>query len=144
MYSERVRAGAVGLLLNSVVAGVVSLGIEQLGRVLVTKVAEDSRHFVTGDDGVTTILPPSGGVKGCAFAVFCCLSIGILNLAVVLPLMFMSVVSRPWDALFGGGNLPAFVAGEFASAISGILAFTMLPSPPPDVVLAKVSRAAMH
>ncbi|KAD2805809.1 hypothetical protein E3N88_39186 [Mikania micrantha] len=51
--------------------------------------------------------------------------------------MFVSVASGPWDALFGGGNLPAFVVGAMAATISGILAFVMLPSPPPDVVLAK-------
>lgn len=46
--------------------------------------------------------------------------------------MLVSVASGPWDALFGGGNIPAFVVGAVAAAASGILAFTMLPSPPPD------------
>ena len=58
--------------------------------------------------------------------------------------MVVSILSGPWDALFGGGNLPAFVVGAIAATISGILAFTLLPSPPPDVVLAKVSGATMH
>lgn len=58
--------------------------------------------------------------------------------------MVVSVLSGPWDALFGGGNLPAFVVGAVAAAISGIFAFTMLPSPPPDVVLSKVSGGGMH
>ncbi|GKB17925.1 hypothetical protein Tco_0851848, partial [Tanacetum coccineum] len=58
--------------------------------------------------------------------------------------MFVSVLAGPWDQLFGGGNLPAFVVGAISAAVSGILAFTLLPSPPPDVVLAKVSGAAMH
>lgn len=56
--------------------------------------------------------------------------------------MFVSVLSGPWDALFGGGNLPAFVVGAVAAAVSGIFAFTMLPSPAPDVDL-KVS-GGMH
>lgn len=44
--------------------------------------------------------------------------------------MFVSVLSGPWDALFGGGNLPAFVVGAISAAISGVLALTVLPSPP--------------
>lgn len=46
--------------------------------------------------------------------------------------MFVSVVVGPWDALFGGGNLPGFVAAAVAAAASGIFAMTLLPSPPPD------------
>lgn len=55
--------------------------------------------------------------------------------------MVVSVLSGPWDKLFGGGNLPAFVVGAVAAAASGIFAFTMLPTPPPDV---KVSGVGMH
>lgn len=44
------------------------------------------------------------------------------------------MISGPWDALFGGGNLPAFVAGAVAAAASGILSIILLPSPPPDLV----------
>ncbi|KAI3758630.1 hypothetical protein L6452_06197 [Arctium lappa] len=194
MYNRGVRAGALGLMLNSVVSGVASLSIEHLARicggvkrlwggvnlllavclamtVLVTKVAESSREFTTVN-GTATPLPPSAGVKGGALAVFAVLgiplsvtfaipcalasifsnnsnvgqglSLGVLNLAIVLPQMVVSILSGPWDALFGGGNLPAFVVGAIAASISGILAFTLLPSPPPDVVLAKVSGATMH
>ena len=49
--------------------------------------------------------------------------------------MFVSVTSGPWDSLFGGGNLPTLVAGAVAAVASAILAFTMLPSPPPDINL---------
>ncbi|KAJ9568024.1 hypothetical protein OSB04_003990 [Centaurea solstitialis] len=194
MYNRGVRAGALGLMLNSVVSGVASLSIAHLARVcggvkrlwggvnlllavclamtvVVTKVAESSREFATVD-GTVAPLPPSAGVKGGALAVFAVLgiplsvtfavpcalasifsnnsnvgqglSLGVLNLAIVLPQMVVSILSGPWDALFGGGNLPAFVVGAIAAAISGILAFTLLPSPPPDVVLAKVSGATMH
>ncbi|GJS53873.1 sucrose transport protein SUC8-like protein [Tanacetum coccineum] len=51
--------------------------------------------------------------------------------------MFVSVLAGPWDHLFRGENLPAFIVGSISAAMSGILAFTMLPSPPSDVVLAK-------
>lgn len=53
--------------------------------------------------------------------------------------MVVSVLSGPWDELFGGGNLPAFVVGAVAAAASGIIALTMLPTPPPE---AKVDLTA--
>ena len=46
--------------------------------------------------------------------------------------MVMSAASGPWDKLFGGSNLPSFMVGAVAAAISGILSMTLLPSPPPD------------
>ena len=52
------------------------------------------------------------------------------------------MASGPWDALFGGGNLPAFVVGAVAAAVSALFAFTMLPSPPPDTPSAKILSAA--
>ncbi|KAJ6379402.1 hypothetical protein OIU76_016104 [Salix suchowensis] len=66
------------------------------------------------------------------------LSLGVLNLSIVIPQMVVSVAAGPWDALFGGGNLPAFVVGAVAAAASGILALTMLPSPPPDIPSSKM------
>ncbi|KAB2635387.1 sucrose transport protein-like [Pyrus ussuriensis x Pyrus communis] len=180
LYDLGVRVGSLGLLLNSVVLGFMSLGIELLGRwvggvkrlwaivnfllavclamtVLITKLAEASRQ---GHGGVEPPPPPSS-VKAGALSLFAVLgiplavtysipfalasifssdsgagqglSLGVLNLAIVLPQMFVSVVSGPWDALFGGGNLPAFVAGAVAAIVSGILALFMLPSPPPDL-----------
>ncbi|KAB1220685.1 Sucrose transport protein SUC5 [Morella rubra] len=73
------------------------------------------------------------------------LSLGVLNLAIVVPQMLVSVASGPWDDLFGGGNLPAFVVGAVAATASGILALTMLPSPTADLAATKtaVSSAAM-
>jgi solute carrier family 45 protein 1/2/4 len=47
--------------------------------------------------------------------------------------MIVSVLSGPWDALFGGGNLPAFVVGAVAARASGRLSVILLPSPPPDM-----------
>lgn len=44
----------------------------------------------------------------------------------------VSTLSGPWDALFGGGNLPAFVAGAVAAVVSAILAVVLLPSTTPD------------
>lgn len=57
------------------------------------------------------------------------LSMGVLNMAIVIPQMIVSVASGPLDAMFGGGNLPVFVLGAIAAALSGILALTILPKP---------------
>lgn len=60
------------------------------------------------------------------------LSVGLLNLAIVAPQMVVSVGSGPWDELFGGGNMPAFLFGAGAAFIGGIAAVLLLPRPPPD------------
>jgi len=60
------------------------------------------------------------------------LSLGVLNIAICIPQMIVSFSSGPLDAQFGGGNLPSFVVGAIAAAVSGVLALTVLPSPPPD------------
>ncbi|KAA8546334.1 hypothetical protein F0562_002927 [Nyssa sinensis] len=188
MYDRGVRAGALGLMLNSVVLGFTSLAVELLARraggvkrlwgcvnillavclimtVWVTKKAESSRQFTAAG----TLLPPKSGVKAGALTLFAVLgvplsvtysipfalasifsqksgsgqglSLGVLNLAIVIPQMVVSVLSGPWDALFGGGNLPAFVVGAISAAASAILALTMLPSPPPDALSTIVSAA---
>ncbi|KAJ7973952.1 sucrose transport protein-like [Quillaja saponaria] len=177
-YDKGVHAGALGLLLNSVVLGFMSLGVEALSRglggvkrlwgvvnfllaiclgltVLITKLAEAWRHRQ-----VQPPPPPPPGIKAGALALFAALgiplavtysipfalasifsndsgagqglSLGVLNLAIVIPQMVVSVLSGPFDALFGGGNLPAFVVAAVSAAASGICAFTMLPSPSPD------------
>ncbi|XP_028794475.1 sucrose transport protein [Neltuma alba] len=191
-YDRGVRAGALGLMLNSVVLGVVSLGVEVLARavggpkrlwgivnfilavclaltVLVTKLAEHSRQFAPGSQDP---LPPSTGIKAGALTLFAVLgiplaitysipfalasifstssgagqglSLGVLNLAIVIPQMFVSVVSGPWDAAFGGGNLPAFVVGAISAAISGILSMVLLPSPPPDLAKTMSTAGGFH
>ncbi|CAA7016018.1 unnamed protein product [Microthlaspi erraticum] len=55
------------------------------------------------------------------------LSLGVLNLAIVIPQMVVSLEAGPFDALFGGGNLPGFVVGAIAAAVSGVVALTVLP-----------------
>ena len=42
--------------------------------------------------------------------------------------MIVSALSGQWDALFGGGNLPAFVVGAVAAAVSGTMAIILLPA----------------
>lgn len=179
LYDLGVRAGSLGLMLNAIVLGFTSVLIPFLSKilggmkrlwggvnfllaislgftVLVTKLAQHSRHYSPGG----TLQEPEPGIKAGALALFAVLgipqaitfsipfalasifssqsgvgqglSLGVLNLAIVIPQMFVSVLSGPWDALLGGGNLPAFIVGAVSAAASGILAFTLLPSPPPD------------
>ncbi|CAH9083705.1 unnamed protein product [Cuscuta epithymum] len=182
LYAKGVHAGALGLLLNSVVLGFTSIGVEVMARrfggvkklwggvnfvlaiclamtVLVTKMAGHSRRL----DSSGNVLPPTAGVKAGALVLFSVLgiplavtfsipfalasifssnagagqglSLGVLNLSIVIPQMFVSFLSGPWDSLFGGGNLPAFVVGAISAAASGIFAMTLLPSPPRNVPL---------
>ncbi|KAF8117558.1 hypothetical protein N665_0009s0080 [Sinapis alba] len=62
----------------------------------------------------------SGGGQG--------LAIGVLNLAIVIPQMIVSLGAGPWDALFGGGNLPAFVLASIAAFAAGVIALRSLPT----------------
>nr|AIU94754.1 sucrose transporter 2a [Morus alba var. multicaulis] len=62
----------------------------------------------------------SGGGQG--------LAIGVLNLAIVVPQMIVSLGAGPWDALFGGGNLPAFVLASVSALAAGVIAIRRLPN----------------
>lgn len=62
----------------------------------------------------------SGGGQG--------LAIGVLNLAIVVPQMIVSLGAGPWDALFGGGNIPAFVLASFSAFAAGVIAIRRLPN----------------
>ncbi|OIV96625.1 hypothetical protein TanjilG_28482 [Lupinus angustifolius] len=57
------------------------------------------------------------------------LSMGVLNLAIVIPQMVVSVGSGPWDQLFGGGNSPAFAVGAVAGLVGGLIAVLAIPRP---------------
>ncbi|KAK7364625.1 hypothetical protein VNO80_13364 [Phaseolus coccineus] len=191
-YNSGVHAGSLGLMLNSVVLAVMSLGVEPLGRlvggvkwlwaivnvilaacmaltVLITKKAEQQRAL-----NPALIGDPSMEVKGGAMAFFSvlgiplavtysvpfalasiyssssgagqCLSLGLLNVAIVIPQMIVSAISGPWDAWFGGGNLPAFVLGAVAAALSAIPAVVLLPTPKKDdeAKLSSLSMGSFH
>ncbi|XP_010503136.1 PREDICTED: sucrose transport protein SUC8-like isoform X1 [Camelina sativa] len=171
LYNQGVTVGALGLMLNSIVLGFFSLGIEGISRkigakrlwgavniilavclamtVLVSKKAEEHRKTA----GALAL--PTDSIKGGALALFAILgiplaitfsipfalasiissstgagqglSLGVLNMAIVIPQMIVSFGAGPVDALFGGGNLPGFVVGAIAAAISSVVAFTVLP-----------------
>ncbi|KAL5844594.1 hypothetical protein ACOSQ4_010552 [Xanthoceras sorbifolium] len=55
------------------------------------------------------------------------LSLGVLNLAVVIPQVVVSLGAGPWDQLFGGGNLPAIAVGGLAAFAGGLLAILAIP-----------------
>ncbi|KAK7410418.1 hypothetical protein VNO78_01190 [Psophocarpus tetragonolobus] len=55
------------------------------------------------------------------------LSMGVLNLAIVIPQMVVSLGSGPWDQLFGGGNSPAFAVAAVAALVSGLIAVFAIP-----------------
>ncbi|KAJ8762420.1 hypothetical protein K2173_007859 [Erythroxylum novogranatense] len=55
------------------------------------------------------------------------LSMGVLNLAIVIPQVIVSVGSGPWDQLFGGGNSPAFAVGAVAAFSAGTIAILGIP-----------------
>ncbi|KAK2994653.1 hypothetical protein RJ640_007834 [Escallonia rubra] len=56
------------------------------------------------------------------------LAIGVLNLAIVVPQMIVSLGAGPWDALFGGGNIPAFVLASLSALAAGVIASLRLPN----------------
>ncbi|KAL8482619.1 hypothetical protein ACS0TY_028694 [Phlomoides rotata] len=195
LYDQGVHAGSLGLMLNSVVAGIASLCVQFVARkmgglkrlwcavnillaiclgmmVLVTKLAEHSRRYASVNGGALTLQPPAPGVKIGALSIFAVigiplavnysvpfalasifsihstagqgLSLGVLNISICVAQILISVGSGPWDALFGGGNLPGFIVGAVAAVVSAILALTMLPSPPADVVETKSLAGGFH
>ncbi|KAF3603257.1 hypothetical protein F2Q69_00038244 [Brassica cretica] len=172
LYNQGVHVGALGLMLNAIVLGFMSLGVEWISRkmggakrlwgvvnfilavclgmtVLVTKLADDHRKTAGEFAG------PTGGIRAGALTLFALLgiplavtfsipfalasiissssgagqglSLGVLNLAIVIPQMVVSLGSGPFDSWFGGGNLPGFVVGAIAAALSGVVAITVLP-----------------
>ncbi|KAK1307101.1 Sucrose transport protein SUC3 [Acorus calamus] len=48
-------------------------------------------------------------------------------LIMALTRMIVSLGAGPWDALFGGGNIPAFVLASISAFASSILAIKKLP-----------------
>ncbi|TYI82594.1 hypothetical protein E1A91_D05G231600v1 [Gossypium mustelinum] len=64
------------------------------------------------------------------------LSMGVLNLAIVIPQVVVSMGSGPWDELFGGGNSPAFAVAGVASLTSGLIAILAIPRSSPQKIRA--------
>ncbi|OIW07796.1 hypothetical protein TanjilG_31988 [Lupinus angustifolius] len=140
--------------------------------VLITKQAEAHRQFTVAANGVREALPPPASVKGGALGLFSVLgiplaitysvpfalasifsstsgagqglSLGTLNLAIVIPQMIVSAISGPLDGAFGGGNLPAFVMGSIFAAVSGVLSIVLLPTPQPQELAKAATVGGFH
>ncbi|PQM33844.1 sucrose transport protein SUC3 isoform X1 [Prunus yedoensis var. nudiflora] len=146
-YDQGVREGAFGLLLNSVVLGISSFLIEPMCKRMGSRLVWALSNFIvfacmagtaiiswisvgeyskglntlpTAFPFVTAVTADAGGGQG--------LAIGVLNLAIVVPQMIVSLGAGPWDALFGGGNIPAFVLASFAALAGGVFAVRRLPN----------------
>lgn len=72
------------------------------------------------------------------------LSLGVLNMAIVIPQMIVSVVSGRLDEAFGGGNLPAFIMGAIAAVVSGLMALFVLPNPPSQASMPALMAGGGH
>ncbi|KAL0921871.1 hypothetical protein M5K25_008985 [Dendrobium thyrsiflorum] len=59
------------------------------------------------------------------------LAMGVLNLAIVIPQIIISLGSGPWDQLFGGGNSPAFAVGAASAFFAGLAAIVAIPRSQP-------------
>ncbi|KAH9757964.1 Sucrose transport protein SUC1 [Citrus sinensis] len=116
VYNNGVRAGSLGLMLNAIVLGFTSLGVEVLAKLiggvkrlwgvvnfllavslaftfLITKLAESNRRSVTTAGGATHILPPPVGVKVGALAIFTVLGIP-QAITFSVPFAMASIFSR--------------------------------------------------
>ncbi|KAK8971540.1 Sucrose transport protein SUT1 [Platanthera guangdongensis] len=56
------------------------------------------------------------------------LAIGVLNISIVVPQVFVAFSAGPWDALFGDGNIPAFALAGILAIIAAFFGFTKLPT----------------
>ncbi|KAL6179261.1 hypothetical protein ACLB2K_050777 [Fragaria x ananassa] len=165
-YSDGVRMGALGLMLNSIMLGATSLLMERLCRkwgsgfvwgisnfimalsflamLVITFVNKSIGHdspplgIVIASLVVFTILGiPLAITYSVPYALISSrieslglgqgLSMGVLNLAIVVPQVLVSLGSGPWDQLFGGGNSPAFVVAAVAALASGLVAILAIP-----------------
>ncbi|KAG6585861.1 Sucrose transport protein SUC3, partial [Cucurbita argyrosperma subsp. sororia] len=172
VYDQGVRAGAFGLLLNSVVLGISSFFIEPMCQRMGARLVWAISNFIvfacmTGttiislisvsqySEGIEHVIGGNSTIKNAALAVFVLLgfplaitysvpfsltaeltadsgggqglAIGVLNLAVVIPQMIVSLGAGPWDALFSGGNIPAFALASVCALAAGVVALLRLP-----------------
>ncbi|CAH9078291.1 unnamed protein product [Cuscuta europaea] len=168
-YSNGVRMGSLGLMLNSVVLGLTSVFMEKLcGKWgagfawgvsnIVLSLCFIAMLVITAIRNhmdITINDPPPNGIVIAVLIVFTILgvplsitysvpyalvsshienlglgqglSMGVLNLAIVIPQILVSIGSGPWDELFGGGNSPAFVVAAISAFAAGLVAILAIP-----------------
>ncbi|KAK6116063.1 hypothetical protein DH2020_008332 [Rehmannia glutinosa] len=167
-YSNGVRMGSLGLMLNSVILGITSLFMEKLCRkwgagftwgvsnILMSLcfVAMLAIAAIRSNMNIDGHLPPDGVIVA-SLIVFAFLgiplaitysvpyalvsthiealglgqglSMGVLNLAIVIPQVIVSLGSGPWDQLFGGGNSPAILIAAISAFAGGLIAILAIP-----------------
>uniref|UniRef100_A0A2C9U1M8 Sucrose transporter n=1 Tax=Manihot esculenta TaxID=3983 RepID=A0A2C9U1M8_MANES len=132
-YNIGVRTGAFALMLNSVFLGITSVLMEKLcsldlpphGIVIAAIVifavlgVPLAITYSVPYALISSRIEPLGLGQG--------LSMGVLNLAIVIPQVIVSLGSGPWDQLFGGGNSPAFAVGGLAAFAGGLIAILGIP-----------------
>ncbi|CAI5481166.1 unnamed protein product, partial [Closterium sp. Yama58-4] len=138
-YQAGVRDGALGLLLFSMVQALTAFSLDPIcirfGPALPSTALRAAALSVFALAGasfaITGVVPysitadqtaGSGAGQG--------LSMGILNLAIVCPQILVSLGAGPWDALFGGGNVPAFVLGALFAVSAAVLSAARLSKLP--------------
>jgi solute carrier family 45 protein 1/2/4 len=167
-YSDGVRMGALGLMLNSVFLGITSILMEKLCRrwgagftwglsnivMSLCFVAMLAISYIASSIGYGGDRPPIGiviaslvvfSILGIPLAITYSvpyalvssrieslglgqgLSMGVLNLAIVIPQVVVSVGSGPWDQLFGGGNSPALAVAAVSALAGGLVAILAIP-----------------
>ncbi|KAK8523330.1 hypothetical protein V6N12_047854 [Hibiscus sabdariffa] len=155
LFEQGVRAGALGLMINSIVLAFVSLGLEpRPGGINLGHKAPpiNIKGYALALFGLLGIpLAVTFSIPFALASIYCSdadagqgLSLGLLNLSIVIPQMIISVVSGHLDAAFGVRNLPAFVLGSIVAAISAFLAIFALPNPKNQVSLNLGSATAGH
>ncbi|KAK6130551.1 hypothetical protein DH2020_035697 [Rehmannia glutinosa] len=131
-YSNGVRMGSLGLMLNSVILGITSLFMEKLCRkwgagftwgvsnILMSLcfVAMLAITAIRSNMNIDGHLPPDGVIVA-SLIVFAFLGI---PLAVIV-----SLGSGPWDQLFGGGNSPAILIAAISAFAGGLIAILAIP-----------------
>lgn len=69
------------------------------------------------------VMAEANGGGGLGFG----LAMGVLNIAIVVPQLIVTVSSGPWDAVFGGGNMAAFMGAAVFGLGAAVLAVWKLP-----------------
>ncbi|KAK9930065.1 hypothetical protein M0R45_027122 [Rubus argutus] len=146
-YSNGVRMGALGLMLNSIMLGITSVLMEKLCRKWGSGFVWGISNFIMALCFLAMLLHslvvfailgiPLAITYSVPYALISSrieslglgqgLSMGVLNLAIVIPQVVVSLGSGPWDQLFGGGNSPAFAVAAVAALASGLVAILAIP-----------------
>ncbi|KAK9067828.1 hypothetical protein SSX86_011939 [Deinandra increscens subsp. villosa] len=175
-YSDGVRMGSFGLMMNSVILGITSVFMENLCRrwgsgfiwgisniiMFLCFLAMLVLSFVASKMDYDSDGSPPNGIVIVALIIFAVLgmplavtysvpyalvssrieslglgqglSMGVLNVSIVLPQVLVSLGSGPWDKLLGqaDSNSPALAVAAVAAFASGLVAILAIPRNRPE------------